>query len=861
MKFSENTVADGDRRTSKLASNKAFPNCRAICLQTTAAISNAKLKILNSKVRLEFAGAVLTLMLGVLFWQLPEMSAQEPLFGNYFAHDPSTLIKDGNRYFFFRTDQGISINWSDDLRNWNSGGRIFPGNPPTWTTNAVPGFTGDFWAPDVAFFNGDYHVYYSISEWGTIDSAIGLVTTPSLISPTWTDHGKVIQSDATWEAGPDTDVTSFNCIDPSILVDTNGSIWMSFGSYSDGILVMQLDPATGKRISPNSPLTKIADNGSTFFSNTTEGSFLYQHGGYYYLFLNFGSCCSGIDSTYNIRIGRSANVTGPFLDRNGVNLLNGGGTMLLESTGRFIGPGHAGILNDNGTYWFSYHYYDGNNFGAAKLGLARLEWTDGWPAVTNDWSAFYTFDADAREHLGIYNGNLQSGATIANAPARGNVLSLDGTSNYVSLPIPVANASTFAAWVKWNGGNDWQRVFDFGEGTAHYIFLTPRANNGKMRLAIRNGGAEQIVDAPFALPTNSWAHVAVTLDGARSTIYLNGESVASTNNITIRPWQLLARSNYLGKSQFAADPTFAGKLDSVRIFGRALAADEIRELAWAHPGLAHRYSFKDGVRDSIGMAHGRLMGNAIVTNGILQLNGAAGDYVNLPGGLVSGSSALTIEFWAEFRANGNWARVFDFGNINGNNGQRYIFYSPHNGVGGQRMELSTSPGTTTLDVPGNLDGRAVHVVCIFDPANSYEAIYTNGVLQVEQNTPLPPLNGVSAAWGFIGRSLFASDAWLNADIDELRIYDARLTPEEIAANELFGPNALALPLKLEWANVFPDLNFSWPAYGIGFQLQSASELHPTSGWLNWNQNPTLENDRWHVSVPVGNNTRFFRLRR
>jgi arabinan endo-1,5-alpha-L-arabinosidase len=199
---------------------------------------------------------------------------------------------------------------------------VFPGDPPPWTTNAVQMFTGFFWAPDIAYFNGRYNLYYSCSRFGTIDSAIGLVTTPSLNSPTWTDQGKVIQSDAVSEAGPDTDLTSFNCIDPSILMDTNGTIWMSFGSYSDGILVMQLDPITGKRVDTNTPPVKIADNGPTFFSNTTEGSCLHQRGGYYYLFLNFGGCCVGVNSTYNIRVGRSQSVTGPYLDRNGVNMLD-----------------------------------------------------------------------------------------------------------------------------------------------------------------------------------------------------------------------------------------------------------------------------------------------------------------------------------------------------------------------------------------------------------------------------------------------------------------------------------------------------------------------------------------------------------
>ncbi|TAK90682.1 MAG: hypothetical protein EPO07_20340, partial [Verrucomicrobia bacterium] len=434
-------------------------------------------------------------------------SAQLPVLGSTGAHDPSTMIKDGSRYYVFTTGSGIPNKYTTDLRNWTSGSLVYPSGAPAWATNAVPGYDPNnwSWAPDIAYFNGRYNLYYSVSQWGTVDSVIGLVTSPSLTSPTWTDQGKVIQSDASCCTQPETDLTTYNCIDPSILVDTNGSVWMSFGSYSDGILVMQLDPATGKRLNTNVAPTKVASSSLGFFSNTTEGSFLHQRGGYYYLFLNYGGCCSGVDSTYNIRVGRGANATGPFLDKTGANMIGGGGTMLLESTGRYIGPGHAGILDDNGTNWFTYHYYDGNNNGAATLGLNQIQWdAAGWPVLTNDWSALYPFDTDAREHRALYNGALRNGASVTNDSTRGKVLNLDGATNYVSLPLSVANASTFAAWVKWNGGADWQRIFDFGSDTTKYFFLTPRADSGKMRFAIKNGGGEQQINAPAALPTNSW---------------------------------------------------------------------------------------------------------------------------------------------------------------------------------------------------------------------------------------------------------------------------------------------------------------------------------------------------------------------
>jgi len=796
---------------------------------------------------------------------LPAQS-QMPFYGDYYLHDPGTLIKDGTHYFIYGDGQGISGITSSDLRNWTATGAVFPGGPPGWTTNAVTGFTGYFWAPDEAYFNGRYNLYYAASQWGTINSAIGLVTSPSLVSPVWTDRGKVIQSNPNFATTTNTDLTAYNCIDPSVMVDTNGTVWLSFGSYSDGILILQLDPATGKRITTNSPIYRVSNNGPVFFSNTEEGSYLYQHGGYYYLFVNFGACCAGVNSTYNIRVGRSSTVTGPYFDKSGVNLTNGGGTMVIESSARLIGPGHAAIMNDNGTNWFTFHYYDGNNNGTATLGMNRLYWTpDGWPALTNDWSAFYPLNTDAREHLGLYDGTLNNHAAMTNEPARGMVLHLDGVTNFVALPLAVGNASTFAAWVKWYGGAVWQRIFDFGGSTTNYLFLTPLASGGMMRFAIstNSNGGEQQINAAMPLPTNSWCHVAVTLDGSKGVMYLNGSPIATNASLTIRPWQTLPQNNNLGKSQWAADPLFAGEISSFRIFGRALSPSEIASLAYAHPALAHRYSFNPNttpaVWDSIGMAHGTLMGSAWITNGMLQLTGASGGYANLPGGLVSGSGAVTLEFWAALGVNDNWARVVDFGNTSGS-GYQYFFYSPHTGntPPGQRLEMSSNT-TSTLDLPGTLDNQNVHVVGIVDPANSYAAIYTNGVLAASVNQSFPPFSSVSTAWSFIGRSLFNTDAWLNASIDELRIYDGRLTPAEIAANDQYGPNALALPVSLGQSSAAGGLALSWPSWAAGFALQSATNL--AGNWTTLGQTPTLADGLWSLAIARTNGNGFYRLQR
>ncbi len=162
--------------------------------------------------------------------------AQMPVYGNYYAHDPSRMIKFGSRYYLYRTDQGISINWTTDLRNWFNGGRVFPGSPSAWTTNAVPGFTGFFWAPDILLVNDTYYLYYAVSTFGSQVSAIGLATTTNLDTGPWIDQGPVIQSTAG---------SLYNCIDPCPLLDTNGTMWLSFGSFWQGIFILQHSHPTG----------------------------------------------------------------------------------------------------------------------------------------------------------------------------------------------------------------------------------------------------------------------------------------------------------------------------------------------------------------------------------------------------------------------------------------------------------------------------------------------------------------------------------------------------------------------------------------------------------------------------------------
>ena len=293
-----------------------------------------------------------------------------PTEGQTFVHDPSSIVKEGSRFYLFSTGSGLRSLSSPDLVQWTNGPSVFAA-PPPWTARAVPGFRGYGWAPDGLWLNGQYHLYYSISTFGSHISAIGLITTPTLNPAAsnylWSDCGPVLQSS---QASP------YNAIDPSVLRDVDGRLWMAFGSFWQGIFLTELDPQTGGRLRTNSPLHRIAWNQSI------EAACLTRHGGYYYLFVNWGECCKGTNSTYEVRVGRAKTVTGPYLDRNGTHLTDGGGSPFLHSSGRFIGPGHVGMVDDGaagGPIWFSYHYYDATTRGRSRLALARIDWSQGWP--------------------------------------------------------------------------------------------------------------------------------------------------------------------------------------------------------------------------------------------------------------------------------------------------------------------------------------------------------------------------------------------------------------------------------------------------------------------------------------------------
>jgi len=214
--------------------------------------------------------------------------------------------------------------------------------------------------------------------------------------------------------------------------------------------------------------------------------------------------------------------------------------------------------------------------------------------------------------------------------------------------------------------------------------------------------------------------------------------------------------------------------------------------------LANRYSFTSDTTDSIGGQTGSLFGNATVTGGQLVLDGTSGTYMELPAGLFNGanSTALTVEFWATYGVNPNNVYVFGFGVTNfltgsGIVGFNYVTYSPHN-AGGQMLAASPSDPNfvQSQTATGNLDGRTVHVACVIDPPTQTLSIYTNGVLEAVKTNFTVSIGNLNDQFSYIGRSLWANDPYLNASIDELRIFKGALSSLTIKQSDDQGPNTL-----------------------------------------------------------------------
>lgn len=500
-------------------------------------------------------------------------------------------------------------------------------------------------------------------------------------------------------------------------------------------------------------------------------------------------------------------------------------------------------------------------------------------------------------------------ATALGSPAygtgrTGRGLVFDGVDDLVTLPAAVADSQdiTIAAWVYWTGGAEFQRIFDFGNGTGDYLYLSPNTG-GALRFAIKNGGSEQVLTAPV-LATGQWVHVAVTLGGDTGTLYVNGAAVAANSALTLNPGDFKPATNYLGDSQWAADPLFSGRLDEVRIYNYALTGAEIAafldlvpavpfnlvatprtgrvDLSWdaaqgaqtytvkrslvaggpyttvastvagtthADTGLVNgttyfyvvsaansrgasadsdqatavpsdlvvRLRFDEGAgitaADASGNAWNATLVNAPAwTTGQLgaavNLPASASQHLTLPAGVVSGLTDFTIAAWVKVNAFGTWQRVFDFGSGTTNYmflTTQYSATSPNNA----RVRFAIrAPSVAEQSISSSVAlaaGVWSHVVVT--RIGTTVRLYQNGTQTVSGLLTSSPASLGTTTQNYLGRSQFPADPYLNAALDDFRIYSRGLDAAEVA--QLAAP--LATPSGFTATPAPLAINLSWTA--------------------------------------------------
>jgi arabinan endo-1,5-alpha-L-arabinosidase len=297
-------------------------------------------------------------------------------------HDP-VMAKEGDTYYLYSTGPGITFYISQDMKTWKLKGRVFSGEP-SWAKNVAKSFNGHIWAPDISYHNGKYYLYYSVSAFGKNTSAIGLTTNKTLNpdSPEykWEDQGTVLQSI------PNRDL--WNAIDPNLIFDEKGAPWLSFGSFWSGLKLVKLDANLARPSEPQEWHTIAKRQRPAFIDDSDPGPaeieapFIYKKGDFYYLFVSWDKCCRGKDSTYKMVVGRSTNVKGPYLDKDGKNMAEGGGTLLLAGNDKWPGLGHNSVYAFDGKDYIVFHAYESADNGLQKLKIAEIFWDQsGWPVV------------------------------------------------------------------------------------------------------------------------------------------------------------------------------------------------------------------------------------------------------------------------------------------------------------------------------------------------------------------------------------------------------------------------------------------------------------------------------------------------
>ncbi|MDT0688924.1 arabinan endo-1,5-alpha-L-arabinosidase [Salegentibacter sp. F188] len=318
-------------------------------------------------------------------------SALDSLEGDLRVHDP-VMIKQDSTYYIFSTGRGVSIKASEDMVNWKRAGRVFDSlSLPDWHKKDIPEQDGHLWAPDIHYRNGKYHLYYSVSAWMNFNSSIGYATNTTL-DPNdpdykWKDEGQVISFKNGGEG--------VNVIDPNVFVAEDGKVWLLYGSYQAGLRMVELNPETGQLKNNPPEVTKLT-------TSLGEGVFIIKGPEYYYIFASRGICCKGLDSNYQVVIGRSKKLEGSYFTKEGESWLDNKYSVFLAGDHEEPGRGHNGFFVEDGITYLVYHAYTRSADGASLLNIAPLYVNkDGWPRTEPTGEYFQMADFQQKVFSGI----------------------------------------------------------------------------------------------------------------------------------------------------------------------------------------------------------------------------------------------------------------------------------------------------------------------------------------------------------------------------------------------------------------------------------------------------------------------------
>lgn len=280
------------------------------------------------------------------------------------------MVHFNGTFYRYWTGDNVPVAKSTDLVHWTNHAAVYPSYPNwvnTWKAEH-PGTTFNFpWAPDAIYFGGKYHLYVSFSAFfGRNSSCITHLTTENPDTGPWVDHGPVICSETR---------DDYNAIDADVGLDADGNPWFTFGSFWGGLFGFALDEEGNRK---DTTLSHLA------WAREIEAPVLFYRCGYYYLLATWGLCCPGEgrsvnDLSYRVVVGRSQNVMGPYVDRDGVPMTEGGGTLLVQGDATYAAAGHSDVISHNGKMYHFYHAYRRRDAGA-ELRVVELPFdAEGWP--------------------------------------------------------------------------------------------------------------------------------------------------------------------------------------------------------------------------------------------------------------------------------------------------------------------------------------------------------------------------------------------------------------------------------------------------------------------------------------------------